>query len=802
MQFSEKWLREWVNPSISTEALVEQLTMAGLEVDGTEPVAGQFNNVVVAEIESIEQHPDADKLRVCQVNVGDDELVTIVCGAPNARQGLRIPCAKVGAVLPGDFKIKKAKLRGVPSFGMLCGASELGLEEKSPGLMELPSDAPIGTDIREYLDLDDISIDVDLTPNRGDCLGLVGLSREVGVLNRVDVTQVHIDEVVGTIEEVFPVDVTAKAQCPRYLCRVIKGINGKAETPLWMVERLRRSGVRSIDPVVDVTNYVLLEQGQPMHAFDLSTLDGGILVRMAKQGEKITLLGDQEITLNDDTLVIADSSKALAVAGVMGGLASSVTSATNDILLESAFFEPVAIAGKARGYGLHTDSSHRFERGVDFELQRKAIERATALLLDIVGGDVGPVVEALSPENLPHIEPIQLRRDQIERVLGFSMPDADVEDILGRLGMDIVTTDAGWHIVPPAYRFDVRIEVDLIEELGRIWGYNKLPIRLPAMGFSAQATPENEINIDTLKQRLVARDYQEAITYSFVDKDIHELMAPGEKAIELANPISADMSQMRLTLWAGLIKAAQHNINRQQTRLRLFESGLIFKPLNNAGEGSKSAADNIEQTKMLAGLVYGGVQNESWHGKVASVDFFDVKGDLEALLATGGAEAEYEFLPTEHPVLHPGQSAVVRRNGNDIGYIGALHPAIQNKLGISGQIYLFQVKLAELLTGKAPEFKELSKFPEVRRDLAVIVEEKISAQTILENVRQTAGEWLTSVVLFDVYQGTNVEEGHKSIAFGLTLQHPARTLKDDEVNEIVDNVVTSLKDKLNVILRE
>ena len=792
MQFSEKWLREWVNPSISTEALVEQLTMAGLEVDGTEPVAGQFNNVVVAEIESIEQHPDADKLRVCQVNVGEDELVTIVCGAPNARQGLRIPCAKVGAVLPGDFKIKKAKLRGVPSFGMLCGASELGLEEKSPGLMELPSDAPIGTDIREYLDLDDTSIDVDLTPNRGDCLGLVGLSREVGVLNRIDVTPVHVDEVVATIDAAFPVDVTAEDKCPRYLCRVIKGINGTAKTPLWMVERLRRSGVRSIDPVVDVTNYVLLEQGQPMHAFDLSTLDGGILVRMAEQDEKITLLGDQEVSLNDDTLVIADSSKVLAIAGVMGGVASSVTSTTCDILLESAFFEPVAIAGKARGYGLHTDSSHRFERGVDFELQRKAIERATALLLDIVGGDVGPVVEAFSPENLPHIEPIQLRRDQIERVLGFSMPDADVEDILGRLGMDIVTTDAGWHIVPPAYRFDVRIEVDLIEELGRIWGYNKLPIRLPAMGFSAQAMPENYINIDTLKQRLVARDYQEAITYSFVDKDIHELMAPGEKAIELANPISADMSQMRLTLWAGLIKAAQHNINRQQTRLRLFESGLIFKPLN----------DNIEQTQMLAGLVYGGVQNESWHGKVAPVDFFDVKGDLEALLATGGAEAEYEFASAEHPVLHPGQSAVVRRNGNDIGYIGALHPKIQSKLGISGKIYLFQVKLAELLTGKAPVFKELSKFPEVRRDLAVIVEEKISAQTILENVRQTAGEWLTSVVLFDVYQGTNVEEGHKSIAFGLTLQHPARTLKDDEVNEIVDNVVTSLKDKLNVILRE
>ncbi|MBL4859751.1 MAG: phenylalanine--tRNA ligase subunit beta, partial [Acinetobacter sp.] len=659
MQFSEKWLREWVNPSISTEQLVEQLTMAGLEVDGVEPVAGAFTNVVVAEIKSIEQHPDADKLRVCQVNVGEDELITIVCGAPNAREGLKIPCAKVGAVLPGDFKIKKAKLRGVPSFGMLCGASELGLEENSPGLMELPSDAPIGTDIREYLSLDDNAIEVDLTPNRGDCLGIVGLSREVGVLNRADVTAVSISELTATIDTVFPVTIEAKAQCPRYVCRVIKGINIKAETPLWMLERLRRSGVRSIDAVVDVTNYVLLEQGQPMHAFDLAKLDAGICVRLAKQGEKITLLGDQEIELDAETLLIADHSKALALAGVMGGLASSVTSETNDILLESAFFEPVAIAGKARGYGLHTDSSHRFERGVDFELQRKAIERATELLLGIVGGDAGPVNEVVSPEDLPHIDPIQLRRDQIERVLGFSMPDADVVDILGRLGMDIVDTDAGWHIVPPAYRFDVRIEVDLIEELGRIWGYNKLPISLPAMGFSANAVPENRLTADTLKQRLVSRGYQEAITYSFVDKDIHALVAPGQDAIELANPISADMSQMRLTLWAGLIKAAQHNINRQQTRVRMFESGLTFKPQQKqpqqkqpqseqsqnktANDGAMNVEKHIEQIPMLAGLVYGGVQQESWHGKVQPADFFDVKGDLEALLVAGGSAAEYEF---------------------------------------------------------------------------------------------------------------------------------------------------------------
>ncbi|OUS31436.1 phenylalanine--tRNA ligase subunit beta [Gammaproteobacteria bacterium 45_16_T64] len=795
MQFSEKWLREWVNPSITTEQLVEQLTMAGLEVDSVEAVAGVFSHVVVAEIESIEQHPDADKLRVCQVNVGDGELVAIVCGAPNARQGLRIPCAKVGAVLPGDFKIKKAKLRGVPSFGMLCGASELGLEEESPGLMELPSDAPIGSDIRDYLNLDDKAIEVDLTPNRGDCLGIAGLSREVGVLNRMDVSSIHIEEVVGTITDTVQVDVSARAQCPRYLCRVVKGINGSAGTPLWMVERLRRSGVRSIDPVVDVTNYVLIEQGQPMHAFDLSTINAGIQVRLAEQGEKLTLLGEQEVELTAGTLVIADREKVLAIAGVMGGLDSSVTPSTTDVVLESAFFEPVSIAGKARDYGLHTDSSHRFERGVDFEQQRKAMDRATELLLEIAGGNAGPIVEALSIENLPHIDPIQLRRDQIERVLGFSMPDSDVDDILSRLGMDVVGIESGWHIVPPAYRFDVRIEVDLIEELGRIWGYNNLPIRLPAMGFAAEVSPENTLSIDTLKQRLVAREYQEAITYSFVDKDILSLVAPGQKAIELANPISADMSQMRLTLWAGLLKAAQHNINRQQTRLRLFESGLVFKPV--PGEGNA-----IDQTPMLAGLIYGGVANESWHGKVASVDFYDIKGDVEALLESAGAGDEYSFVESSHPVLHPGQSAAITRNGEEVGVVGALHPTVQKTLGVSGQIYLFEVELATLLKGRAPGFTELSRFPEVRRDLAVIVEEKISAESILENVRKTAGEWLTDVVLFDVYQGPNLDAGHKSIAFGLTLQHPSRTLKDDEVNEIIDNVVASLKDKLNVILRE
>ncbi|MCG8538069.1 MAG: phenylalanine--tRNA ligase subunit beta, partial [Pseudomonadales bacterium] len=481
MRFSEKWLREWVNPSLSTDELVAQVTMAGLEVDGVEPAAGEFSGVVVAEIVSAEPHPDASKLQLCKVDAGEAEPLQIVCGAANARVGIKVPCAKIGAVLPGDFKIKRAKLRGVESFGMLCAMQELGLEENSDGLMELPLDAPVGADIRDYLALNDQIIEVDLTPNRGDCLGIAGLAREVGVLNKAEVTAVSCGEVTQSITDTFPVEIQAKQQCPRYMGRIIKGVDLSKPTPIWMVERLRRSGIRSIDPVVDVTNYVLLELGQPMHAFDLNRLQGGICVRLANAGEKLTLLDGQEIELTNDSLVIADKEKPLALAGVMGGEDSGVNADTQDLFLESAFFDPIAIAGKARSYGLHTDSSHRFERGVDFELQRNAMERATALLVDIVGGDVGPIIEELSTEQLPHLPSIQLRRDRINRVLGCDIPDMEVEDIMGRLGMDIVSTESGWHIVPPSYRFDIRIEVDLIEELGRIWGYNNLPTSLPVL---------------------------------------------------------------------------------------------------------------------------------------------------------------------------------------------------------------------------------------------------------------------------------------------------------------------------------
>ena len=791
MRFSEKWLREWVNPSLSTDELVAQVTMAGLEVDGVEPAAGEFSGVVVAEIVSAEPHPDASKLQLCKVDAGEAEPLQIVCGAANARVGIKVPCAKIGAVLPGDFKIKRAKLRGVESFGMLCAMQELGLEENSDALMELPLDAPVGADIRDYLALNDQIIEVDLTPNRGDCLGIAGLAREVGVLNKAEVTAVSCGEVTQSITDTFPVEIQAKQQCPRYMGRIIKGVDLSKPTPIWMVERLRRSGIRSIDPVVDVTNYVLLELGQPMHAFDLNRLQGGICVRLANAGEKLTLLDGQEIELTNDSLVIADKEKPLALAGVMGGEDSGVNADTQDLFLESAFFDPIAIAGKARSYGLHTDSSHRFERGVDFELQRNAMERATALLVDIVGGDVGPIIEELSTEQLPHLPSIQLRRDRINRVLGCDIPDMEVEDIMGRLGMDIVSTESGWHIVPPSYRFDIRIEVDLIEELGRIWGYNNLPTSLPVLEAFAPKREESHVSVSSLKQVLVDRDYQEVITYSFVDKKYIELLTPAQQSVSLANPISSDMSEMRTTLWAGLLKTLSHNINRQQHRVRLFETGLAFLP-----------GDELQQENRMAGLIYGGSSEESWFGKTQPVDFYDLKGDVEALLQLTGGGEKYEFEAAQHEALHPGQCAAIKSGNKIVGFVGSLHPSVQKTLDIPQKVFLFELVLSEIQRRSLPQFKELSKYPEVRRDFAVIVDDKISSQAILKNVRDSAGSLLTDLVLFDVYQGDNLEAGKKSIAFGITLQDPNRTLQDEDVNPLVEKMISSLKETFNVTLRE
>jgi phenylalanyl-tRNA synthetase beta chain len=792
MKFSEQWLRTWVCPQVSRDDLVARLSMAGLEVDSVSLAAGVFSGVVVGEVLSTEQHPDADKLRVCQVSSGE-ETFQVVCGAPNVRPGLKIPFAMIGAELPGDFKIKKAKLRGVESNGMLCSASELQISEDNEGLMELPADAPVGQDIRVYLDLDDASIEVDLTPNRGDCLSLAGLAREVGALYAVPVTRPVIAAVAPSHDEVRSVEILATQACPRYLGRVVRNVDLSKPTPLWMVERLRRADVRSIDAAVDITNYVMLELGQPMHAFDLAEINGGIRVRMAEEGEKLVLLDGQEVSLRSDTLVIADHGRALAIAGVMGGEHSGVNAKTCDLFLESAFFDTIAIAGKARSYGLHTDASHRFERGVDWQLAREAMERATGLLLEIVGGEAGPIIEAVSQEQLPSVAPITLRAERIEQMLGLKMDDAEIVRLLAALGLGIHADGEGqWQVSVPSHRFDISLEVDLIEELARLYGYNRLPVRYPQARLAPQAKAEAAVELPALRRLLVARGYQEAITYSFIDPKLCELFNPGVAPLLLANPISADMAAMRASLWPGLIKALEHNLNRQQSRVRLFESGLRF-----VGQ-----LEGLKQEPMLAGVICGGRLPEGWaHGR-DDVDFYDVKADVEALLASAGASDSFAFVAGEHAALHPGQTARIEREGRVVGFLGAIHPELSKTLGLDQAVFMFELVLGEITQGVMPKFQELSKFPEVRRDLAVLVDRDVPAQDLLGVIREAAGEWLTDLKLFDVYHGKGIDPHRKSLAVGLTWQHPSRTLNDDEVSAIMQNVLTSLEQRFNATLRK
>ena len=792
MKFSEQWLRGWVSPQVSRDELVARLSMAGLEVDSVTPAAGVFSGVVVGEVLSTEQHPDADKLRVCQVSNGA-QTFQVVCGAPNVRPGLKIPFAMIGAELPGDFKIKKAKLRGVESNGMLCSQAELQVGEGNDGLMELPADAPVGQDIRVYLELEDASIEVDLTPNRGDCLSLAGLAREVGALYDAPVTRPVVAAVAAVHDEVRSIEVLAPNACPRYLGRVIRNVDLSKPTPLWMVERLRRADVRSIDAAVDITNYVMIELGQPLHAFDLAEINGGIRVRMAEEGEKLVLLDGQEVSLRADTLVIADPSRALAIAGVMGGEHSGVSATTRDIFLESAFFDQIAIAGKARSYGLHTDASHRYERGVDWKLAREAMERATGLLLEITGGEAGPITETVSQQYLPSIAPITLRAKSVEQMLGLVIEPAEIERLLLALGLGIAAGEAGqWRVEVPSHRFDISLEVDLIEELARLYGYNRLPVRYPQARLAPQPKAEARAHLPELRRLLVARGYQEAVTYSFIDPKQFELFNPGVEPLLLANPISNDMAAMRSSLWPGLVKALSHNLNRQQDRVRMFESGLRF-----VGQ-----LDGLKQEPMLAGVVCGSRLPEGWAQGRDAVDFFDVKADVEAVLGFAGALNDFSFVPGSHPALHPGQTARIEREGRLVGFVGALHPELSKTLGLDRPVFVFELVLAEVALGKMPKFSELSRFPEVRRDLALIADREVSATAVLDVIRENAGEWLTDLRLFDVYQGKGIDPHRKSLAVGLTWQHPSRTLNDDEVNTTTQNILTSLEQRLNATLRK
>jgi phenylalanyl-tRNA synthetase beta chain len=795
MRFSEAWLREWVNPPVDTRALCALLTMAGLEVDSVELAVPPFSGVVVGLVLSADPHPDAAKLRVCRVDAAQGDALQIVCGAANVAAGMKVPVALVGAMLPGGVKIERAKLRGVESFGMICSAAELGLAEDSDGILPLPAEAEVGADLRGLLKLDDACIEVDLTPDRGDCLSLAGIAREVGVINRSSVAGPRIDPVAPAIEDRFPVRLEAGQACPRYVCRILRNVRAGATTPLWMRERLRRSGLRSLGALVDVTNYVLLELGQPLHAFDLSRLEAGIRVRLAEPGERLTLLNGDEAALRPDTLVIADGRAPVALAGIMGGAASAVGEGTQDILLESAFFAPAAISGKARSYGLHTNSSHRFERGVDPGLQVRAIERATRLLLDLVGGEPGPVVEALSPGDLPRRGALLLRRSRVRQVLGFQLPDAEVEDILSRLGMEITPAADGWEVLPPTSRFDTVLEVDLIAEIGRIHGYDNIPMAHAPMAATTRAAAETAFDLDRARLLLVDRGYQEVITYSFVSPELQALVDPQRPALTLANPISADLSVMRTGLWPGLLQVARQNLARQQDRVRIFESGLRYLP-------EPGQAGLPRQDAVLGGLVVGPVDPEQWGQTSRAADFFDVKADVEAVLRQTGRADAYVFASAEHPALHPGQTSRIERGGRAVGVLGMLHPALAARLDIGADVYVFELALEGLAAGRLPAFRSLSKFPSIRRDIAIVVDAGISRAQVEACIAAAEPDLLNEIVLFDVYQGEKIETGRKSLALGLILQASSQTLTDQEVDRSIARILARLESDIGARLRD
>jgi len=795
MKFSELWLREWVNPAVDSEALSGQITMAGLEVDGVEPVAGAFHGVVVGEVMEGAQHPNADKLRVTKVNVGGDRLLDIVCGAPNCRLGLKVAVATVGAVLPGDFKIKAAKLRGEPSEGMLCSFSELGISDDHNGIIELPADAPIGTDIREYLKLDDNTIEISVTPNRADCLGIIGVARDVAVLNKSPLNEPEIAPVAATINDTLPIVVEAKEACPRYLGRLVKGINVSAPTPLWMKEKLRRCGIRSIDAVVDVTNYVLLELGQPMHAFDSDRLEGGIVVRMAKEGETLVLLDGNEAKLSTDTLVIADQKNALAMGGIFGGEHSGVNSETKNVLLECAFFNPLSITGRARRHGLHTDASHRYERGVDPQLQYKAMERATRLLLDICGGEAGPVIDVTNESSLPKRATIRLRRSKLDRLIGHHIADEQVSDILTRLGCEVTAGQDEWLAVAPSWRFDMEIEEDLVEEVARVYGYNNIPDEPVQAGLIMGEHREANLSLKRVKTMLNDKGYQEVITYSFVDPKLQQLIHPGEEALVLPSPISSEMSVMRLSLWTGLLGTIVYNQNRQQSRVRIFETGLRFVPDTQANLG-------IRQDVMLAGAICGNRYEEHWDLAKNSVDFFDLKGDLESVLELTGKTGAIEFRAETIPALHPGQSAAIYLKDKRIGFIGVVHPELERKLDLNGRTLVFELEWNALADRAVPQAQEISRFPANRRDIAVVVNENVPAADVLAECKKVGANQVVGVNLFDVYRGKGVVEGSKSLAISLILQDTGRTLEEEEIAATVARCVEALKERFQASLRD
>lgn len=795
MKLSEKWLREWVDPGVDTATLAHQLTMAGLNVDTVSPaIEGSLDGIVVARVDACFPHPNADKLTVCDVHDGKGKR-RIICGAPDVKPGMLAPLALPGTRLPGGAVIEMREVRGILSDGMLCSAAELGLSDDAANLMALPADAEPGSGLAQVLDADDLILDIDLTPNRGDCLSVLGVAREVAAINGLEVQDVEgrMEEVESVIEDMLEVEIEDLQDCPVYCGRIVKGVDATRTSPLWMQERLRRAGVRPLNAVVDVTAYVMLELGQPLHAFDLDRLTGPVRVRRGREGERLALLDGTQATIDTELLVIADAGGPVALAGVMGGADSAVSRATTDVFLECACFNPLVVSGRARRLGVHSEAAHRFERGVDPELAAGAIERATRLLLEFAGGEPGPVNAVGDPLVWTgRNRPITLRRDRITRLLGMSIDDDEVVDLLRRLSMHVKAEEEGWRVTPPGFRFDITIEADLVEEVARLHGYERIPARDAAVPAVFQPVPEARVPDARLRDALVQRGYQEAITYSFVDAALQGTLQLDGGALDLVNPISEELGQMRTSLWPGLLGCLGYNLKRQQSRVRIFEHGLTFI----------AQGDEIKQDKYIAALAYGDRSPEQWGLAQARVDFYDLKGDLEALCAAGGDAGAYHLEAAAHPCLHPGQSARILHDDTAVGWIGVLHPGIARRLDLPHPLVLFEVAMAALTAGRVPRASGVSRFPALRRDLALVVPEAVTVGELLAQVRDGAPEWLDSAHVFDIYRGQGIEEGLKSIALGLILQDSSRTLTDEEVDAYVQRLVGALGQTLRATLRE
>lgn len=780
MQFSEQWLRTFVNPPLDSDALGHLLTMAGLEVEEAQPVAPAFSGIVVASIIEAEKHPNADKLRVCKVDAGTGELLQIVCGAPNAAAGMKVPCALVGAQLPGDFAIKAAKLRGVESFGMLCSARELGISEDHGGLLELPADAPVGCDIRAYLALDDTLFTIKLTPNRADCLSLAGVAREVAAITAAELSLPAAQPVEPVTDARRAVALDVPAACPRYCGRVLRGVDARAQTPDWMKQRLQRSGLRPISALVDITNYVMLELGQPLHAFDDARISGSVHVRLALSGEQLLLLNGQTVSLTPDSLVIADEDRVLALAGVMGGEECGVTLDTRDVFLESAFFAPAAIAGRARSYGFSSDAAHRFERGVDFALGPRAIERATRLILDICGGEAGPTVVAEVASALPERPAVRLRPERARRLLGVTLDDAQMQALLERVHLNVVPSGSDLLVTPPSFRFDVEIEEDLIEELARLHGYDNIPAVPPQGQLMMLERSESARSPWTVRHLLAARGYQEVVNFAFVEEAWERDFCANEDPIRLANPIASQMSVMRSSLVPGLVANLATNRKRQQQRVRVFEVGRCFE---RKADGEPVAG--FHQPVRIAALAAGGVVPEQWGERERQVDFYDVKGDLEALFAP----RLLSFEPLSHPALHPGRAAAVLLDGRRIGWLGEVHPVWVQRYDVGSAPVVFEIDLDSALESRLPSFGGVSRMPAVTRDLALVVAAEVPAARILEVLKAAAGPLVTEISLFDLYHGKGIDPDKKSLAFRVLMQDTHRTLEDAEVDAAVAALV-------------